>query len=55
MQTDPLFYRLFQTFPRLFFELLGQPSEHAQAYRFTAEELKQMAFRLDGLFLRRQR
>ncbi len=51
MKTDSLFYRLFHTFPRLLFELVGHAPEHAAAYRFTSVELKQTAFRLDGVFL----
>lgn len=51
MKTDSLFYHLFRTLPRLFFELLGHTTEHAESYRFTAVELKQTAFRLDGIFV----
>lgn len=51
MKTDSLFYRLFHTFPRLLFELVGHAPDHAAAYRFTSVELKQTAFRLDGVFL----
>ncbi len=52
MQTDSLFYRLFQTAPALLFELLGQGSHHPPAsYVFRSVELKQTAFRIDGIFL----
>jgi predicted transposase/invertase (TIGR01784 family) len=52
MKTDSLFYHLFQTLPHLFFELLGQSTtERAEAYSFRAVELKQTAFRLDGIFV----
>jgi predicted transposase/invertase (TIGR01784 family) len=51
VKTDTLFYRLFQTFPRIFFELIERPPEEANVYEFTSRELKQFAFRLDGLFL----
>ena len=51
MKTDTLFYQLFQEFPSIFFELIGQPGTQANAYQFTSIELKQVAFRLDGLFL----
>ncbi len=51
MKTDPIFYRLFQTFPGTFFELIGQPASEANAYRFASVELKQTAFRIDGVFL----
>ncbi|PSB31696.1 Rpn family recombination-promoting nuclease/putative transposase [Chlorogloea sp. CCALA 695] len=51
MKTATLFYQLFQEFPSIFFELIGQPGTQANAYQFTSIELKQVAFRLDGLFL----
>ncbi len=51
MKTDTLFYQLFQEFPSIFFELIGQSSTQADDYQFTSIELKQVAFRLDGLFL----
>ena len=50
MKTDSLFYRLFQTFPPLLFDLLGVTLPAANTYRFQSVELKQTAFRLDGLF-----
>ena len=49
MKTDSLFYRLFQSAPILFFELIGQSS--TEGYRFDSVEVKQTAFRLDGVFL----
>ncbi len=51
MKTDTLFYQLFQEFPSIFFELISQPVTQAHVYQFTSIELKQVAFRLDGLFL----
>jgi predicted transposase/invertase (TIGR01784 family) len=51
MKTDSLFYRLFLEFPRFFWELIGQSPEEASDYQFTSIEVKQLAFRLDGLFL----
>ena len=51
MQTDSLFYRIFQSAPGLFFELIGQPPALAQTYTFRSVELKQTAFRMDGVFL----
>ena len=50
MKTDSLFYRLFQTVPQLLFDLLDRPADQAAYYQFTSEELKQTAFRLDGIF-----
>lgn len=49
MQTDALFYHLFKTIPGLFFEIakLGYPPK---SYQFNSIEIKQIAFRLDGVF-----
>ena len=49
MKTDTLFYRLFQRHPKLALELLGL-GYSSESYRFSSEEIKQTAFRLDGLF-----
>jgi predicted transposase/invertase (TIGR01784 family) len=49
MKTDAIFYQLFQTLPDLFFELAG--IEYSESYQFQAVELKQTAFRLDGIFV----
>jgi len=49
MHTDSLFYRIFSTLPELIFELLGQPA--VPGYRFDSVEVKQTAFRIDGVFL----
>lgn len=51
MKTDSLFYNIFQEFPFVFFALLGIPPEATDRYQFTSQEIKQLAFRLDGLFL----
>lgn len=51
MKTDSIFYRIFQTAPGVFFELLGEPAERAQGYVFRSVEVKQLAFRMDGVFL----
>ena len=51
MKTDPIFYFLFQSFPAIFFELIGKDASEAHAYQFTSVELKQIAFRIDGVFL----
>ncbi|MCP6762215.1 MAG: Rpn family recombination-promoting nuclease/putative transposase [Fischerella sp. CENA71] len=51
MKTDTIFYSLFQAFPSIFFELINQSPAEATAYEFTSREVKQLAFRLDGLFL----
>lgn len=51
MKTDSLFYNIFQQFPFVFFALLGIPADVTNQYQFTSQEVKQLAFRLDGLFL----
>lgn len=51
MKTDTIFYQLFQNFPSIFFELIGQPATATSSYQFTSLEVKQRAFRFDGLFL----
>jgi len=51
MRTDTIFYQLFQTFSGLLFELIGQPVEKAAGYQFTSLEIKEKAFRLDGIFI----
>jgi len=50
LKTDSLFYRLFQTFPPLLFDLIGVTLPSADTYRFQSVEIKQTAFRLDGVF-----
>jgi predicted transposase/invertase (TIGR01784 family) len=51
VKTDTIFYSIFQTFPSFFFELIHQSPETAADYEFTSREIKQLAFRQDGLFL----
>ncbi|NJL99062.1 MAG: Rpn family recombination-promoting nuclease/putative transposase [Synechococcaceae cyanobacterium SM2_3_2] len=51
MKTDSIFYRLFKDFPSLLFELLGQDPYLAAGYEFSSREVKELAFRLDGIFL----
>ena len=51
MKTDTIFYQLFQTFPSLLFELIGQSPMEAQGYEFSSREIKELAFRFDGVFL----
>jgi predicted transposase/invertase (TIGR01784 family) len=50
MKTDSIFYRIFQSYPAALFELLGQPNKTAQDYEFCSVEVKQLAFRIDGVF-----
>ena len=51
VKTDSIFYRIMQTVPGILFELLGEPAEVAQGYEFRSVEIKQLAFRIDGVFL----
>ncbi len=51
VKADTIFYRLFQSFPSIFFELINQPPETANTYQFSSVEVKQLAFRIDGVFL----
>jgi predicted transposase YdaD len=51
MRTDTLFYQLFQSFHTLLFELSEQPVINAEGYEFVAVEVKEKAFRFDGIFL----
>jgi predicted transposase/invertase (TIGR01784 family) len=51
LKTDSIFYRIFQSRPSILFELLGQSPELAQGYSFESVEIKQVAFRLDGVLL----
>lgn len=51
MKTDSLFYRMFQTAPGLLFELTERSPTEATGYEFRSVELKQTAFRIDGVLL----
>ncbi|MEE3718966.1 Rpn family recombination-promoting nuclease/putative transposase [Tumidithrix elongata RA019] len=51
MRTDTLFYQLFQSFHTLLFELIEQPPSTADGYEFVSAEVKEKAFRFDGIFL----
>jgi predicted transposase/invertase (TIGR01784 family) len=50
MKTDIIFYELIKELPQLFFDLIGRPDTNPNIYTFTAPEIKQQSFRLDGLF-----
>ena len=53
MKTDSIFYRIFLEFPGSFFELIDRPPDEAEPYQFTSREVKQLSFRMDGLFFPR--
>jgi predicted transposase/invertase (TIGR01784 family) len=50
VKTDILFAEIFSEFPSIFFELIGKPETNVKNYSFTSPEIKQRAFRLDGVF-----
>jgi predicted transposase/invertase (TIGR01784 family) len=51
MRRDSIFYQLFRQYPALLFELLSQPPDRASEYVFEAVEVKETAFRMDGVFI----
>jgi predicted transposase/invertase (TIGR01784 family) len=51
MRTDTMFYQIFLTFHSLLFELIGLPVENADGYGFISVEVKEKAFRFDGIFM----
>ena len=51
MRRDSIFYQLFRQSPTLLFELLPQLPVNAQGYIFESIEVKETAFRIDGVFL----
>ncbi len=51
MRTDSLFYKVFNTSPGIFFELIGRPATEASGYEFRSVEVKEPDFRIDGVFV----
>jgi predicted transposase/invertase (TIGR01784 family) len=51
MRRDSIFYQLFRQYPALLFELLSEPPDRASEYIFDSIEVKETAFRMDGVFL----
>ena len=51
MKTDTIFYTLLQNLPSVLFEILQQPPTQALHYEFSSVEIKELARRIDGLFL----
>ncbi|MEH2012271.1 Rpn family recombination-promoting nuclease/putative transposase [Nostoc sp.] len=51
MRRDTIFYKLFKQFPGLLFELVDEPPAEAENYQFESVEVKETAFRIDGVFL----
>jgi predicted transposase YdaD len=51
MRTDTIFYQLFQTVPSVLFELIGESPSMFNSYEFSSKEIKELAFRFDGIYL----
>jgi predicted transposase/invertase (TIGR01784 family) len=51
MRRDSIFYKLFQQFPPLLFQLLPTSPENADQYRFDSVAVKEPKFEIDGVFL----
>ncbi|MEM7714975.1 MAG: Rpn family recombination-promoting nuclease/putative transposase [Cyanobacteria bacterium P01_A01_bin.68] len=51
MHRDSIFYKLFQQYPGLLFELLTNPPENASEYKFDSVAVKEPKFEIDGVFL----
>lgn len=54
MRSDKLAYLWLQEVPEGFFALIGRDKAEAQRYDFKSVELKETAFRIDGVFVPRQ-
>jgi predicted transposase/invertase (TIGR01784 family) len=51
MRRDSIFYKIFQLRNTFLFELLSEPPEQAEGYRFDSREVKETSFRIDGVFV----
>ncbi len=51
MKIDKFFYDFFRQFRSAFFTLIGEDKRKAGKYKFTAVEVKEQAFRFDGVFI----
>lgn len=51
MKTDSFINRFFREYPGAFFTLIGEDERQAKKYKFTSIEVKEQAFRFDGVFL----
>ena len=47
MRRDTIFYKLFQQYPSLLFELLTNPPDNASEYRFDSVAVKEPKFEID--------
>lgn len=51
MKTDSIFFEIFKRIPGILFELIDESAELGNNYDFRSEEVKQTAFRIDGVFV----
>jgi predicted transposase/invertase (TIGR01784 family) len=51
MRRDSIFYKLFQQYPSVLFQLLENPPDNADVYRFDSVAIKEPKFEIDGVFL----
>jgi predicted transposase/invertase (TIGR01784 family) len=51
MQRDSIFYKIFQQFPTILFEMLETSPDNAAQYRFDSVAVKEPSFTIDGVFL----
>ncbi|WP_265579676.1 DUF2887 domain-containing protein [Plectonema radiosum] len=51
MRRDSIFYKLFQQYPALLFELLTNQPENASEYTFDSKAVKEPRFEIDGVFV----
>jgi predicted transposase/invertase (TIGR01784 family) len=51
VKRDSIYYQIFKRFPELIFEFVDDRPSQAQNYRFESVEVKETAFRIDGVFL----
>lgn len=51
MKRDSIFYKLFQQYPSVLFQLLKTPPPNADDYKFDCVVVKEPKFEIDGVFL----
>jgi predicted transposase/invertase (TIGR01784 family) len=51
MRRDTIFYQLFRQSPTLLFDLISYPPHNPNQYVFDSIEVKETAFRIDGVFI----
>lgn len=51
MRRDSIFYKLFQQYPFVLFQLVENPPQNAELYKFDSVAVKETKFEIDGVFL----